>query len=267
MRAARFGSKRRREYSSRRSRRPHTADMPSPKPFFEELDFQPTPLGDLVLRRRTVAMLGDLTVHEVMLGDSFLMTSMFHAVEDAVSDLALRELGGGPCDAVVGGLGLGYTAAAALAYPQVRSLRVVEFLPPVIDWHRRGLVPLGPRLTADPRCVLAAGDFFALATSPLGFDQARKYHAILLDIDHTPRDHLASANAGFYTTASLRAMTAHLHPGGVFSMWSDDPPDAVFVSVLQTVFATVRAEVITFPNPLLDRDSAGTVYLARTAGA
>jgi len=250
------------------ARAPHTlAGMTAPKPFFEELDFQPTPLGDLVLRRRTVAMLGNLEVHEIMLGDSFLMTSMFHAVEDAVSALALRELGGAPCDAIVGGLGLGYTAVAALAFPEVRSLRVVEFLQPVIDWHRRGLVPLGPPLTADPRCTLAQGDFFALAVSPDGFDSGRKYHAILLDIDHTPRDHLATANAGFYTTASLRAMAAHLHPGGVFSMWSDDPPDEDFMSVLRTAFATVRAEVVTFPNPLQDRDAAGTVYLARKAGA
>lgn len=240
--------------------------MSAPKPFFEELDYQPTPLGDLVLRRRIVAMLGNLEVHEVMLGDSFLMTSMFHVVEDAVSTLALRELGGGPCDVVVGGLGLGYTAAAALAFPQVRSLRIVEFLAPVIGWHRRGLVPLGAALTADPRCVIAQGDFFALATSAAGFDRGRRYHAILLDIDHTPRDHLADANAGFYTTTGLRAMSAHLHPGGVFSMWSDDPPDAEFLRTLESAFATVRAEVVTFPNPLLDRDSAGTVYLARTAG-
>ncbi len=239
--------------------------MPTPRPIFEELDFQPTPLGDLVLRRRTVAMLGNLEVHEIMLGDSFLMTSMFHAVEDAVSTLALRELGDGPCDAVVGGLGLGYTAAAALAFPQVRSLRVVEFLPPVIDWHRRGLVPLGPTLTGDPRCELVHGDFFALATSPGGFDAGRRYHAILLDIDHTPRDHLATANAGFYQTAGLAAMAAHLHPGGVFSMWSDDPPDADFIALLRTVFPSVRAEVVTFPNPLQDRDAAGTVYLARKA--
>lgn len=234
---------------------------------FEELDFQPTSLGDLVLRRRCVAMLGDLVVYEVMLADTFLMTSMFHAVEDAVSDLGVRELNGIECDVVVGGLGLGYTAVAALAHANLRSLRVVEFLQPVIGWHQRGLVPLGATLTADPRCSLVQGDFFALATSPRGFDGGRKYHAILLDIDHTPRDHLDTANAGFYTTASLRAMAVHLHPGGVFSMWSDDPPDQDFMSTLGSAFVSVRAEVVTFPNPLQDRESSGTVYLARTPPA
>lgn len=237
------------------------------KGIFEEMDFQPTALGDLVLRRRRVAMLNDLVVYEVMLGDSFLMTSMFHAVEDAVSDLGLRELGGVECDVIVGGLGLGYTALAALAHPNVRSLRVIEFLQPVIDWHQRGLVPLGEPLCSDPRCRLVPGDFFALATSPAGFEAGRKYGAVLLDIDHTPRDHLSAPNAAFYTVEGLRKLAAHLRPGGVFAMWSDDPPDEPFLQVLRAAFASARAEVVTFPNPLLDRDSAGTVYVARLAGA
>lgn len=235
------------------------------KPFFEELDFQPTPLGDLSLRRRSVAMLGDLEVYEVMLGDSFLMTSMFHAVEDAVADLGLRELGGIPCDVVVGGLGLGHTAATALAHANVRSLHVIEYLAPVIGWHHRGLVPLGARLTADPRCRLVPGDFFHLATGPAGFLPGQRFHAVLLDIDHSPRDHLAAGNATFYSPAGLTALARQLHPGGVFAMWSDDPPDDDFLGLLRATFATARAEVILFPNPLLDRESSGTVYVARTA--
>jgi spermidine synthase len=188
---------------------------------------------------------------------------MFHAVEDAVSDLGLAELQGAECDVIVGGLGLGYTAVTALAHANVRSLRVIEMLPAVIGWHRRGLVPLGEKLTSDPRCELVEGDFFKLATDPAGFEAGRRYHAVLLDIDHTPRDYLAEQNAGFYTSAGLQAFSAHLLPGGVFTMWSDDLPDADFLQVLSSAFVSVRAEVVTFPNPLLDRDSAGTVYLAR----
>lgn len=234
--------------------------------FFEELDFQQTPLGDLSLRRKVIAMLGNREVHEVMLGEEFLMSSLFHAVEDAVADLGLRELGGAACDVVVGGLGLGYTAVAALAHPSVRSLIVVEYLEPVIGWHRRGLVPLGAQLTGDPRCTLQSGDFFALAQAPGGFAPGRQFHAVLLDIDHSPRRVLHAQNTTFYTPAGLSALAAHLHPGGVFALWSDDPPDADFLQVLQTVFATARAEVVTFPNPLLEHDSASTVYVARKAG-
>jgi spermidine synthase len=232
--------------------------------FFEELDYQQTPLGELTLRRKRIAMLGNREVYEVMLGDSFLMSSLFHAVEDAVADLGLRELGSGDWDVVVGGLGLGYTAVAALAHAQVRTLTIIEFLEPVITWHRRGLVPLGGKLTHDPRCRIEQGDFFALATSESGFAGGRRVHAVLLDIDHSPRNLLAAGNAGFYSPEGLRRFATHLHPGGVFSMWSDDPPDDEFLQALRAAFATARAEVVTFPNPLLDRESASTVYLART---
>ncbi|MDO8542389.1 MAG: hypothetical protein Q7S40_18270 [Opitutaceae bacterium] len=230
---------------------------------FEELDYQETPLGGLSLRRKHIAMLGDLEVYEVMLGDAFLMSSLFHAVEDAVAHLGLRELAGAACDVIVGGLGLGYTAAAALAHPNLRSLIVVEYLEPVIGWHRRGLVPMGAKLTADKRCTFLQGDFFALAQSTSGFAAGRQFHAVLLDIDHSPRHLLHARNAVFYSAAGLGAFAAHLHPGGVFAMWSDDPPDAEFLAALQTVFATARAEIVKFPNPLLGRESASTVYIAR----
>ena len=222
---------------------------------FEELDYQPTPLGELSLRRKHIAMLGNREVYEVKLGDSFLMSSLFHAVEEAVSDLGLREIAGIESDVVVGGLGLGYTALAALAHPTVRSLLVVEFLAPVIGWHQRGLVPLGATLANDQRCTFLHADFFALAGSADGFASGRRFHAVLLDIDHSPQNLLHEQNAAFYSPAGLAALSTHLHPGGVFAMWSDDPPDAEFIRSLETVFAGVRAEVVEFPNPLLGTET------------
>src|SRR6188472_4312042 len=103
---------------------------------FEELDYQQTPLGELTLRRRRMLSLGGIEVYEVKLGEAFLMSSLFHEVEEALAHLALGELRGNSWDVVVGGLGLGYTAAAALAHREVASLLIVEALPPVIDWHR-----------------------------------------------------------------------------------------------------------------------------------
>jgi hypothetical protein len=111
-----------------------------------------------------------------------------------------------------------------------------------------------------------SGDFFALATSSAGFDHGRVYHAVLLDIDHSPRNLLDPRNATFYTKPGLDALAAHLHPGGVFAMWSDDPPDDDFMALLNGSFATARSHVIAFPNPLLDESSASTVYVARKAG-
>lgn len=233
---------------------------------FAELDFRPTALGDLSLRRRRMRALDDLEVFEVKLGDAFLMSSLFHVVEVALADLGLAALDPGSWDVVVGGLGLGYTAVAALKHPTVRELVVVDFLAPVIEWHQRGLVPLGPTLTGDSRCRLVQGDFFALAASPEGFDPespGRRFHAVLLDIDHSPDNLLHPRHGSFYSLAGLRALAAHLQPGGVFALWSDDPPDDYFLHALQAVFATAKAHVVSFPNPVLDAESASTVYVAR----
>ena len=134
---------------------------------FEELDYRPTPYGELILRRRTELSLG-VEVFEIKLGDAFLMSSLFTEGEVALARLGLAAAGAGPLDVVVGGLGLGYTARAVLEHAAVRSLIVVEALPDVVEWHCRGLVPLGKALRADLRCELRDGDFFALVNSPRG---------------------------------------------------------------------------------------------------
>ncbi|MGH8048711.1 MAG: spermidine synthase [Chthoniobacterales bacterium] len=238
---------------------------------FEELDFRPTPLGDVSLRRRRIPLLGDLDIFEVKLGDDFLMSSLFTVVEVALADLGLAGLASGELDVVVGGLGLGCTAHAALKNPAVRSLIVVDALEAVIDWHRRGLVPLGNELTSDPRCRFVNGDFFALADNPVeGFDPVqpgRRFDAVLLDIDHSPQNLLNAAHAAFYQPAGLRSLAAHLRPGGRFALWSDDAPDEAFQKNLGTVFAEVKTHIVTFHNPLQDCESASTVYVCAVATA
>jgi spermidine synthase len=233
---------------------------------FEEIDWQPTPMGEISLRRRRHPATGD-EVYEVKLGDEFLMSSLFTTGEIALAELALAELPDADLDVAVGGLGLGYTAHAALDDPRVRSLTVIDALAQVIDWHQRGLVPLGARLTSDARCRLVHGDFFALVADTSGLDPkepGRRFHAILLDVDHSPRHVLHPRHAALYQPAGLRALADHLHPGGVFALWSNDPPDEEFVSALTKVFATAAAHVVDFDNPLQGGTSANTVYVAGT---
>jgi spermidine synthase len=232
---------------------------------FEVLDSRETELGELMLRRRRLLSLNE-EVFEVKLGEAFLMSSLFHEVEVALAKIALAEMGGDGWDVVVGGLGLGYTAVAALEHAQVRSLIVVEFLAPVIEWHQRGLVPLGPVLTRDRRCKFEHADFFGRAQSPAGFDAeqpGRLFDAVLLDIDHSPTNLLHHANATFYTADGLRSFARHFRSGGVFGLWSDDPPDESFMTALGAAFIDVRAHEVSFANPLLDTQSTSTVYVAR----
>lgn len=237
--------------------------------YFEELDYRQTPIGALSLRRRRELSLG-IDIFEIKLGDDHLMSSLFTASEIALARLGLAALSGPALDVVVGGLGLGYTAQAVLEHGAVKSLIVVEALEAVIDWHRQGLLPIGLEMTSDPRCRLVLGDFFALAASQDGFDPAvpaRRFDAILVDIDHSPDLLLDPENAVFYRLEGLRRLAAHLHPGGVFGLWSNELPDDAFTARLAQVFAAARAERVTFHNPLQDRDFTQTVYLARTAAA
>ena len=237
------------------------------KPLFEELDFRPTPIGDLILRRRRMSMLDDLIVYEVLLGDGYLMSSLFHDVEEALADLGLAAVEGEVLQVVVGGLGLGYTAVAALRDARVTELLVVDVMQPVIEWHEKGMVPLGETLTSDPRCRFVHADFFALAAAPeLGFDPVqpgRKFHAVLLDIDHSPEKLLDERNGAFYSAEGLRRFSEQLLPCGVFALWSDDPPAEDFLDVLRTVFAEVTGHLVPFANPLTDGTSTNGVYVAR----
>src|SRR5687768_17288620 len=143
-----------------------------------EFGFQETPLGELTLRRRDEPLLG-VEVWEVKLGDDYLMSSLFTESERQLAILGLAPLDG-DLDIVVGGLGLGYTAAEALKNNNVRSVLVIDLFQAVVDWHVRGLVPIGDQLAQDPRCELRQGDFFALAGT--GFDvgePSKKFDAVL----------------------------------------------------------------------------------------
>jgi spermidine synthase len=232
--------------------------------YFEELDFRPTPMGVLSLRRRRQLTTG-LDIYEIKLGDEFLMSSAFTAAEVELARLGLAALSRTDLDVVVGGLGLGYTASAVLENPGVRSLIVVDALTEVIEWHQQGLLPLGKQLTGEVRCRLVNADFFAMSHSADGFDPrapGRCFDAVLVDIDHSPRNLLHPRHAALYRPDGLASLAEHLHPGGVFALWSNDPPDDAFQSALAGVFATSAAHVVTFDNAFGDHDASNTVYVA-----
>ncbi|MFN3669112.1 MAG: hypothetical protein ACK4VY_07365 [Brevundimonas sp.] len=230
----------------------------------EELDYRLTAMGPLVLRRRWVAAI-DQDVVEVILGDEHLMSSLFTVGE---IELALRGLAAARGEAlrvIVGGLGLGYTARAALADPRVAVVEVVDALEPVIEWHRAGRVPIGDSLGQEPRCTLSSGDFFGWFDAPRDGDG--RYDVVLLDIDHSPRNLLHPDHARFYTREGLERVRDSLTPEGVFAMWSDESPDDDFMAVLDAVFPATRAEVVAFDNPLTGGSSTCTIYVAEAAPA
>jgi spermidine synthase len=219
-------------------------------------------MGDLTLRRRRDESL-DVEIFEVKLGDDFLMSSLFTVAEEELARLGLAALPADrePLEVLVGGLGLGYTAIAALRDPRVGAMTVIDTMPAVIDWHERGLLPVSGVLTDDPRTRLVLDDFFAVmraAPSPADV----RYDAILLDVDHSPRHQLDPSHADLYTPSGLRAVARHLAEEGVFALWSDDPPDDEFIVRAQAVFAQVHSHVVEFDNPLTGGTSSNSVYVA-----
>lgn len=236
---------------------------------FEELAHEQTPMGELTLRRRHEPAAG-VDVYEVKLGDEYLMSSLFTVAEEALSDLGLAVIAADrdALDVVVGGLGLGYTAVAALRDARVATLSVVDALPAVIDWHERRLLPVSETLVEDARTRLVHADFFALMRAapdaagpvPVPLD------AILLDVDHSPTFTLDASHADLYTVDGLGRLAAHLRPGGVFALWSDDPPEDSFLAALSAVFERVEGHTVEFANPVTGGTSRNGVYVAVLAG-
>lgn len=225
----------------------------------EELDFQETALGDLILSRRRPRAARESWVYEIDLDGRFLMSSTVRFSEEALAERSLRLLDGDGWRVLVGGLGLGYTAAAALEFPEVHSLEVVEFLPEVIAWHERDLVPMAATLAKDSRCRVFEGDCFEW----LGTDGDCEYDAVLIDIDDGPDDLLTEEHGSFYTLGGLRDARRCLRPGGVLGVWTNRSTDTRFLKRLQKAFHRATVEEIEFTNPLLDIVEVNAIYVAR----
>ena len=89
------------------------------------------------------------------LKDEYLMSSLFTVAEEELATLGLAAAEGAELNVLVGGLGLGYTAATALHDDRVRRLDVIDALPAVIGWHERELLPVSAQLVRDPRVTLS----------------------------------------------------------------------------------------------------------------
>jgi spermidine synthase len=229
---------------------------------FEELDYQMTSMGELILRRRRSVSMRDTIVYEVKLDGAFLMSSLVRRSEEALAQIPLsgrnedHELA-----VLVGGLGLGHTAAAALGYSTVARVDVVESLAPVINWHKQQLVPAADTLMDDPRCSLIEADFFALID---GREQGLvgAYDAILVDIDHSPDSVLESGHDAFYTEPGMKQLSRWLNPGGAFGLWSADQPGQTFVQAVENVFSTTNLHPVTFTNPNFSQKEQNWILFA-----
>jgi spermidine synthase len=222
------------------------------------LAYDDTPLGPLCLRRRELLSSPGTVVTEVTLNHQFLMSSYNTTSERALARIALDMHPGSGLSLLVGGLGLGYTAQAALESGRVARVDVVELLPQVLDWLADDLFPLAAELKADPRLRITQGDVYALLEGP----PADRYDLILIDVDHAPDDPLDQSNVAFYTREGLRQARRHLAADGVLGVWSY-AGSSPFSRALDDVFEEVRIEPVTYFNDMVDEETTDWLFLAR----
>jgi spermidine synthase len=224
----------------------------------EILAYETTPLGVLCLRRRELLSRPGTIITEITLDHELLMSSYNTLSERALADEALARHPGRDLSVLVGGLGLGYTANQVLQSARVRRVEVIEFLPEVVGFLRDGLVPLSSELLADPRFVVREGDVYATLRAPVH----ERFDLVLIDVDHSPDEHLGHANESFYTESGLASARHHLAPGGILAVWSYSE-SSPFVDALRATFAVVETVPVSFVNDLVDEEHTDWLFVAR----
>jgi spermidine synthase len=189
--------------------------------------------GELVLRR-------DGEHHEIVANGVFLMdTRGGHSERLLVSATADRMPP--PGRMLIGGLGVGFSLAAALMHPAVTAVEVVEYEPAVVRWNRGPLKTAHGDALADPRVTVREEDVAdrLAAAAPGSFD------AICLDTDNGPDWLVSPANARLYTDTGISAAARALSPAGVLAIWSAAPAPA-----LATRLGGIFTEVMTLEVPV-----------------
>ncbi|MCW2537292.1 MAG: Spermidine synthase [Modestobacter sp.] len=223
----------------------------------EELGRATGPHGEVLLRRRTT---DDGGVHlELVVDGVFAMDDVDTSTERLLATETLRRCSGDGLEVLVGGLGLGWTAATVLADPRTAGIDVVELQPALVGWAARGLLPSLAGVS-DRRLRLRVGDVVAaLAAGPGRWD------AVLLDVDNGPGFLVHESNAPLYRPAGLAAALAALRPGGVLAIWSSDPAPELLAELAALPGAT-DAEQVLLPVQRDGRRYEYAVVLARRGG-
>jgi spermidine synthase len=219
---------------------------------WKELDWAEPPgnEGKITLRQRG-------SEFSIRTADTELMNSRLHGSEDALAELTysrLKQKEG--LRVLIGGLGMGYTLAAALKQSQKDTLiSVAELIPAVVRWNRQHLGHLAGEPLDDPRVSIQEEDV-AKAISR----KKSTWDAILLDVDNGPDGLTQKANDRLYSISGLKTSFAALRPGGILAVWSSGPDEAFTCRLKRCQYQT---ETLTVRAHKPGKGARHTIWLAR----
>jgi spermidine synthase len=210
--------------------------------------------GTMYLMRR-----GDEYVIEV--DGRELMSNGMHGSEDALANFACDRLARlDDARILVGGLGMGFTLAAALDRAGASgNVTVAELVPAVVRWNEKYVGASSRYPLQDSRTTLYVGDVGDLLETP-----PLSWSAILLDVDNGPSALTHPDNDWLYTTDGLLAANAALIRGGVLAIWSATADDSFTKRLRAAGFDTEVLHFTEDARPTCDETGTHVLWMARS---
>lgn len=253
-------------FSKRQARKLPLTMLADEAPALGSPDHRPTPQGNapsrtILLDVAAVPGGGELHLYrrgqeyEILFGEEQLMGSWAYQSERALASLVAERLGTQARRVLIGGLGMGFTLAAArAALPAEAAIMVAELVPEVESWARSHLAHIFGNSLADPRVRIEIKDVHdVIIKQPGAFD------AILLDVDNGPEGLISPANERLYCTWGLKASRAALSSGGILAIWSSFPDEAFAQRLHDAGFAV---EEIWMPTGGRNNEPPHLIWLA-----
>ncbi|MFH1932439.1 MAG: hypothetical protein ABIN18_12740 [Pseudomonadota bacterium] len=218
---------------------------------WEEIDRVEVPghEGEVTLLKRG-------TEFSIRTAGTVLMNSRLHGSEDALAELTCSRIKRKSCMRIlIGGLGMGYTLAAALEQSEPDTLITVsELIPAVVRWNREHLRHLAGMPLDDPRVSVEEEDVAETISK-----RKSAWDAILLDVDNGPDGLTRKANDRLYSRSGLKTSFSALCPGGILAVWSSGADEAFTRRLKQCGFQT---ETVTVPARKSGKGGRHTIWLA-----
>lgn len=169
-----------------------------------------------------------------------LMNNSVYGSEEALAELTCTKVARRKDPTVlIGGMGMGYTLAAALKnLGDNAKVYLAELVPQVVEWNRKYLGEFSGHPLKDKRVKVQIGDVGRILRSA-----ENNYDAILLDVDNGPEGLTKTNNNWLYSYQGLTVAKNALKEHGILAVWSvsDEPK---FTERLEKVGYKVSVEKV-----------------------